>query len=98
MARPNVVPIRLSDREMEMVRDTGKRVGATSTSEGVRYAIVHTALALANDLGDPGLKVRETVVVLPDDLVQEIEDIEMPDGINKFQDRLAALLMRWKIS
>ena len=67
MARENYVPVRLSDREMELVKETGKRVGTTNTSETVRYSIVYTALDLLKKEGDPVLK--------PGDLEDRLKDV-----------------------
>lgn len=96
MARQNVIPIRFSDRELEMIGDTGKRVGCENTSEAVRYSTAHTSLALANDLNDPLLKPGETVVILPDELVAKIEGLDMQGDID-FADRVWALLFKWEL-
>jgi len=80
MSRANYVPVRLSDREMEMVKETSKRVGATNTSEGVRYSIVHTAQALKKE--DPILKPGETIVTLPDKLISRIEGLKGMDDVD----------------
>lgn len=95
MARDNVIPIRFSDREMEMIKDVGQRVGCENTSEAVRYSIVHTSQALANDLNDPLLKPGETIVILPDELASKIEALDEMPGDLTLVDRVWALLFKW---
>ena len=97
MSKSNYIPVRLSDTELEMVKETGKYVGAGDTSKSIRYSIASTNLALKSMKGSPPLlKPGEAVVILPEKLVSKIEKLDMPNDLT-FADRCWALLFKWDL-
>ena len=70
MARNNPVPIRFSDREVEMQQQLGKMVGTDNVSESVRYALGYAHLDI---VVRRKLKKGETLMIVPDDLIPAIQ-------------------------
>ena len=96
MRRNNYVPVRLSDTELEMVKETGKHIGAGDTSKSIRYSIASTNLALKSMEGSPLLEPGETVVILPEKLIQKIEGLKRMENIDNLEDQIKVLVEFWE--
>ena len=95
MVRSNYIPVRFSDRELESIKRIGEKVDADNTSSSVRFAVAYTTHGLAKEK-DSLLEPGETVVILPEKLIQKIEALDMP-AVTEFSDRVWALLFKWEL-
>lgn len=74
MARPKTVPVRLSDREVEMQREINEQVGSTNMSEGMRYNLAYAHNELVVQGKQPMVK-NETLVSVPNEILFDIREI-----------------------
>lgn len=74
MAR-KVVPVRLSDREIEMQQETNKLLGAENVSDGIRLSIAQAYVDLVIRGGVPALKPGQTIMTVPTSLVADIDEL-----------------------